>query len=309
MASYLALRFGQSLVVIWIVATVVFMLVRITPGDPARQIASPDASEADVSLIRDELGLNDSLPVQYANFLSGAVRLEFGNSIRLRTPAMDLVVERFWNTLRLSILAGSISIVGGIVLGTLAAAKRGTWIDHFGQGIALLGQSMPTFWVSILFIMLFAVQLRWFPVAGMAGWKSYILPGAALGFYGVASIMRMTRSAVIDALGSDSVIFLRAKGLSSGSILFRHALRNAMLPVMTLASLQLVAFISGSVIVETIFAWPGSGRLLVDSVSGRDYPVIQAITFLISVVLVGTNLVVDLSYALIDPRIRRGGAV
>jgi ABC-type dipeptide/oligopeptide/nickel transport system permease component len=304
MTRYIFYRVIQAIVVIWIVATLVFVIVRLTPGDAAQQIAGPDASREQIELVRGELGLNDSLWKQYSDYMTRAVRGDFRDSLRFKEPAMGMVMERFPATLKLAALAFVISVGLGGLIGVGSALRPGGAVDRFGKYFAILGQSMPSFWVGLLFILLFAVRFGVLPAAGYGDWKHYILPAATLGWFSMAAMMRLTRSAMLDVLDTDYVKLLRIKGLSMKKIVFKHALRNAAIPILTLASLQLVAFLSGSVVVETIFAWPGVGRLMVESVTARDYTVVQAATFLISVTLVTVNLLVDLTYAYIDPRIR-----
>jgi peptide/nickel transport system permease protein len=305
MTTYIAGRLVQAVIVIWLVATIVFAIVRVTPGDPAVAIGGENARAEDIARIRSELGLDDALVVQYVRFLGNAVTLDFGESLRFRgQSAMDLIVRNGENTLKLAIVAFAISVSGGILIGAAAAARPGGVADRLGRGFAIMGQSMPSFWVGLLLILLFAVKLGWLPTSGTGSWKHYVLPAATLGWLSMASVMRLTRSSMLDVLDSDFVRLLRIKGISERSVLFRHALRNAALPVLTLASLQLVAFVSGSVVVETIFTWPGLGRLLADAAFTRDYTVVQAGVFVVSAALVLTNLVVDVLYAYIDPRIR-----
>jgi peptide/nickel transport system permease protein len=304
MARYIASRLIQAIIVVWIVATFVFFLLRLAPGDPAVLLAGLDADPTVIEQTRERFGLNDPLAEQYVRFLGEAAQGDFRDSVRTNQPALDLVIDKFPATLKLALISFVISVGLGGLIGVASAVWPGGPVDRFGKLFAVLGQSMPTFWIGLLFILLFSVELGWLPTAGDATWKHYILPAATLGWFSMAAMMRLTRSAMLDVLESDHVKMLRIKGLPERSVIMKHALRNASIPVLTLASLQLVAFLSGSVVVETIFGWPGVGRLMVDSVTARDYTVIQAATFLISVLLVLVNLVVDLSYAYIDPRIR-----
>lgn len=306
MARYVASRLVQAVIVVWIVATLVFLIVRLTPGDAAQQIAGPDASLETIELIRIELGLDDPLLVQYGDYMVRVVQGDFRDSLRLQQPSMGVVLERFPATLSVAFLALLLSVGGGGLIGIGSAMRPGGFVDRFGKAFAILGQSIPTFWAGMLFIFLFAVTLGVLPVAGTGTWKHYILPSVTLGWFSMAAMVRLTRSSMLDALDSDFVKLLRIKGLSNRSIVFKHALRNALIPVLTLASLQMVAFLSGSVVVEAVFNWPGVGKLMVDSVHARDYTVVQAATFLLALTLVIVNLIVDLTYAYIDPRIRYG---
>lgn len=308
MGSYVVGRVVQACIVVWLVATVVFAVVRLTPGDPAQQIAGAEADRETVQQLREQLGLDRSLGAQYASYLGLLIRADMGESLVFREPAVDLVRHRLANTLKLALVALSISVGFGAFLGVMSAARAGGVIDRTAQLFAVFGQSMPTFWIGLLFILIFAVNLSWLPTSGTGSWKHYILPATTLGWFSMAAMVRLTRSAILDELHTDYVRLLQAKGLSWQRIMFQHALRNASLPVLTLASLQLVAFFSGSVVVETVFAWPGLGRLLIDAIYARDYPVVQAATLLFAVLLVVVNLVIDLCYAVIDPRIRYGAS-
>jgi peptide/nickel transport system permease protein len=303
-ARYIVSRLIQAVIVVWIVATIVFIVVRLTPGDAAQQIAGTDASAQDIARVRAQLGLDQSIAKQYVQYIGRVVHGDFRRSLRYQEPAMQLVLNRLPNTLKLVPLALAISIGLGGLIGIGAAAFPGSMLDRFGRLFAVLGQSMPTFWIGLLFILLFAVKLRWFPAAGTGDWHHYVLPAVTLGWFSMAAMMRLTNSTMGGELQSDYVKLLRAKGLSRRSIIFKHALRNASLPLLTLASLQLVAFLSGSVVVEAIFSWPGVGQLMVDSVHARDYTVVQAATFLLATLLVLVNLAVDLAYGYLDPRIR-----
>lgn len=306
MARYIAGRVAQAAVVIWIVASIVFVIVRLTPGDAAQQIAGPDASEATIQEIRHQLGIDRPIYRQYFTFLGQAARGDFNRSLRLNDSALSVVLDRAPATAKLAAVALTISVGLGGLVGVLAAMSPGGLVDRTGKAVAVLGQAMPTFWIGLLLIMFFAVRLNWLPTSGTGTWKHYILPGITIGWFSMAAMVRLTRSAMLDVLSSDYVRLLKIKGLSRRSIVFKHALRNAAIPVLTLASLQLVAFLSGSVVVESIFAWPGVGRLLVDAITQRDYTVVQAATLFISVTLVLVNLCVDLLYAVLDPRIKYG---
>jgi len=306
MARYVVSRVLQAIIVVWIVTTLVFVLVRLTPGDAAQVLAGPSAPQEEIDALRKELGLDQSLGSQYVDYMSRVVRGDFRDSLRFHESAMGLMLDRFPNTLKLAGIALVISVGLGGLIGVGSAIHPGGLVDRGGKFFAILGQSMPTFWIGLLGILIFAVKLGWLPAAGPGDWKHYILPSATLGWFSMAAMVRLTRSAMLDVLESDSVKFLRIKGLREREIIFKHALRNASIPILTLAGLQFVAFLSGSVIIETIFGWPGSGRLMVESVTARDYTVVQAGTFFISIVLVLVNLVIDLTYGFIDPRIRFG---
>ncbi|MCC7364114.1 MAG: ABC transporter permease [Dehalococcoidia bacterium] len=304
MARYIVSRLIQAVIVVWIVTTFVFLLVRFTPGNAAQVMAGASASQEEIELLEIELGLDKPVLEQYADYMSRVVRGDFRDSLRFREPALGLVIERFPATLKLAALAFLISVGLGGLIGIFSAVRPGGVVDQFGRFFAVLGQSIPTFAIGIFGILIFSVKLGWLPVAGPGDWKHYILPSVTLGWFSMAAMVRLTRSAMLDVLESESVKFLRIKGLPERLVIFKHGLRNAAIPILTLASLQFVAFLSGSVVVEQIFGWPGTGKLLVESVTARDYTVVQAGTFFISVTLVVINLLVDLAYGYIDPRIR-----
>lgn len=304
MGRYIISRIVQAIVVVFIVSTFVFVLVRLTPGNAAQVLAGASASQEDIDRLEKELGLDKPLLAQYGDYMSRLVRLDFRDSLRFKEPALPLVASRFPETLKLALIALVISVGVGGLIGVGSAMRPGGVVDRLGKFFAILGQSMPTFWIGLLGIYIFAIKLGWLPAAGPGNWKHYILPSATLGWFSMAAMVRLTRSAMLDVLESDAVRFLRIKGLPQREVILKHALRNASIPILTLASLQFVAFLSGSVVVEQIFGWPGSGKLIVESVTSRDYTVVQAGTFFISVLLVGVNLAVDLLYGVIDPRIR-----
>ena len=306
MGRYISGRLVQAAIVVWIVATFVFVLVRLTPGDPAIRIAGPDADLATVERIRENLGLNDSIATQYVRYLGDAVQGDFGDSTRFAQGAMELAWDRFPATLELAFAAFLISATLGIALGLVSATWPGSVADHAGKSFAVVGQSMPTFWIGLLLILIFSVNLRILPTAGTGSWRHFILPAVTLGWFSMTAMLRLTRSAMLDEVSRDYMKLLRAKGLSERRIMLRHALRNASIPIFTMAGLQFAIFLSGSVVVETVFAWPGVGRLMVESVAERDYPVVQAATFLVAITLVLLNLFVDLSYGWLDPRVRVG---
>lgn len=304
MLRYIGIRLVQAVVVVWLVATLVFVITRMTPGDPFSQVGGPDVSQEFIDGLRKEAGLDLPLPRQYVHFLQNAATGDFGRSIRFREPAMNRIRATLPNTIQLAAVAFTLTLIVGLPIGILSAYNTGGFVDRFGRLFAVLGQSMPTFWVGIVMILIFSVQLGWLPTSGKGSASQFIMPAVSLAWFSLAAVTRLSRSAMLDVMERDYIKFLRVKGLPERQVLWKHALRNAAVPVITLMSLQLVAFLSGSVVVETIFAWPGLGRLLVDSVFSRDYPMIEAGTILISTMLVLMNLVVDITYAYVDPRIR-----
>ena len=286
------------------VSLVVFMIVRLEPGDPARLVAGLEANEDDIANLRRQLGLTDSLPEQYWRFVQGVVVGDFGRSLKNRQPVLVLVSQQLPYTIQLALASLVVSLAIGLSTGIVAAVRRGTWLDTASMILALLGVSMPSFWFGLMLIFVFAVTLRWLPTSGAGSWQHLIMPAITLGTGSAAIIARMTRASLLEVLGQDYVRTAVAKGLRQRVVITRHALRNAMIPTITVVGLQFGTLLAGSVVTETVFAWPGIGRVLVDSVAFRDYPMIQATILLLALVFMATNLLVDVSYALIDPRIR-----
>lgn len=296
-------RLGHAVIVLIGVTLAVFLITRMT-GDPVRLMAPLDATEADIELLRTQLGFNRPLYVQFIEYLKGAVVLDFGDSLRHREPAMLLIFERMPSTIQLSLVALVLSIVIAIPTGVIGAVKPGSIADAFGTLLALLGQSMPVYWLGILLIIIFAVGFRMLPAGGKQGWESFILPAFTLAAYTSASIMRLLRSSMLEVLTLDFIRTARAKGISERKVLYKHALRNALVPVVTVIGLQLGSLLSGSVITETIYAWPGVGKFIVQAIYNRDFYVVQAGVFLFALIIVAINLATDVLYAVLDPRIR-----
>jgi len=244
--------------------------------------------------------------VQYLRYIGGVLSGDMGNSLRFKRPALDLVLERLGATALLAIAALVFAVVVAIPVGVLSAVKRNSWIDHFGMVLALLGQSLPLFWLGIMLVLIFAVRLRWFPASGIGSWQHLILPMITLGAYPMARIARLTRSSMLDVINEDYIITARAKGLTGLTVVIRHALRNAALPVVTIVGLMFGTLMAGAVITETIFAWPGVGLLTIQAIQNRDFPLVQAAVLVVSMTFVFVNLGVDLLYAYIDPRIKYG---
>jgi ABC-type dipeptide/oligopeptide/nickel transport system permease component len=303
MKVYLLRRFLQSLLVLLGVSFVVFGILFLT-GDPALVLLPPDASAEDVEKFRQSMGFNDPFFVQYGRFLVGALRGDFGQSIRHGEPAFDLVMERMPATFELSGAALAIALCLAIPAGIVSAVRRNTVIDYFSTVVALLGQSMPTFWLGIMLILLFSVQLNLLPSSGRGGWQHMLLPAITLGLFTTARITRLTRSGMLEVLSQDYIRTARAKGVANPPVVWKHALKNAAIPIVTIVGIELGTLLGGSVITETIFAWPGVGRLSVQAIYNRDYPVVQAAVFTLSATFVLVNLIVDMLYTYLDPRIR-----
>ena len=302
--SYLFRRLSQSLFVLLGLSVVVFGLLHLS-GDPIRLLAPLDTTAEELEVMRKAHGLDRPLPEQYWNFLTNALQGDFGKSIRNGLPALELALERLPATAVLTLTAYSIALIVAFPIGILAAINMNTWIDRILMGFALLGQSMPVFWLGILLMLLFAVNLQILPATGRHdGWRSLILPGITLGMFNMARTARLLRSELLEVMGVDYIKTARGKGLSEQVVIWRHALRNALIPMVTLLGLDLGALLAGSVITETIFAWPGIGRLAVDSIYARDFPVVQAVVCVVASVYVAINLLVDILYVFLDPRIR-----
>ncbi|MGD9890535.1 MAG: ABC transporter permease [Dehalococcoidia bacterium] len=299
----IALRLVQSVFVVLVVVTVVFVVARAT-GDPITIMAPIDATQAEIDQIKEEEGLNDPLYVQYGSFLLNSARLDMGTSFRTRQSALEEVTARLWPTLQLGIAALAFSLVVGIPVGVLSAVKRGTPPDFLARTLALLGQATPNFWLGLMLILLFAVRLGWFPTGGSGSIRNLILPAVTLGAASCAAVVRLTRSGMIDVLSSDFIRTARAKGLSGFAVLRRHALRHALVPVLTILGIQVGHVIAGAIVVETVFAWPGMGRLMIQSINSSDYPVVQVGVIFIATSIVLANALVDICYTIIDPRIR-----
>jgi glutathione transport system permease protein len=287
-----------------LVALVVFFFIHLLPGDPARLAAGPEADLRTVELVRQDLGLDQPLYVQFARFVKGVVHFDFGRSIRTKRDVSTEIADRFMPTLWLTIAAMSWSVVFGLVIGVFSAVGRNRWPDRLGMTFAISGISFPAFALGLLLMEVFSVKLGWLPTMGADTWRNYILPSVTLGAAVAAIMARFTRSAMVDVLNDDYVRTARAKGVAEPLVVTKHALRNALIPVVTMAGLQFGFLLGGSIVVEKVFNWPGLGRLLVDSVDARDYPVIQAEVLLFSLEFILINLVVDVLYAVINPAIR-----
>jgi peptide/nickel transport system permease protein len=300
---YILERVVQSIVSMFVVSVVVFALVRLS-GDPIQIMAPPEATDADIAMMRAYLGLDRPWPVQYWRFVSRAVQGDFGQSVRFRRPALDLILERYGATLELGGLAVLIVIVVALPVGVYAAVRRGTTLDYLARAFAAFGQAVPQFWLGLLLVLVFGVMLHWLPTSGRGTPLHIILPGLTLGWFAVAGLMRLTRSAMLDVLGSEYVKLARIKGLPERHVIWKHAFKNAALPVVTFAALLFVALLNGSIIIETVFGWPGLGLLVIEAVDSRDYPIVQTVVLFLSAMYIGVNLLVDVLYAYLNPKIR-----
>ncbi len=304
MAAFVAQRVGRGVLTLWIVVTAVFFGLRLT-GDPVVLLLGSDAPIEAYDRMRAKLGLDAPAPVQYVRYLGLAAAGDFGDSLRERRPAAAVVLERLPATLELAAAALLLAICLGVPAGVLAALHRNGPLDRALMAVAFVGQSVPAFFLGIVLILAFSLWLRLLPSGGRGSWQQLLMPALTLSTYGIASLARLTRSAVLEVLHQDYVRSARAKGLRERRVLFAHVLRNATIPVVTVLGLQVGLAISGAVVTETVFAWPGMGRLIAGAVFSRDYPVIQFAVLLIAASVVAVNVVVDLLYGVLDPRVRR----
>jgi ABC-type dipeptide/oligopeptide/nickel transport system permease component len=306
MKKFIIKRLGLALISLFLLSVTIFLLMRVT-GDPAVLLAEPGASAADLDAIRQQFGLDRPLWIQYASFIAHLVRGDFGQSFYYRTDVFELYLSRLPASLLLASAAMAFSLIIGIPTGIIAAVRVNQWWDSVGKIFALLGLSMPSFWVGLVMILFFSVYLGWLPSSGSGTVLHLVMPSIALGWVFAAAHMRLTRSSMLDVLGSEYVKLARLKGLPEALVISKHAFKNALIPVLTLAGINLVIMVNVAVVVETVFAWPGVGRLLYEGIAFRDFPVVQATVLLGGVMIVVVNLVVDILYAVIDPRIRYEG--
>ncbi len=303
MRRYLVSRIVQAIVTLWLLTLVAFVMARLS-GNPLDVLLDARATEEDRAAMAQVLGLDRSLPVQYAIYLRDVAHGDFGTSFKTRRSALSTVMERLPWTLELGTASFLVSVLVAVPIGVVTAVKRDTAIDVAGKVLALLGQSLPTFWLGLMLILLFAVTLGWLPAGGTGNLTHLVLPSITLGWFTVAGIMRLVRSAMLDTLGEEFVVTARAKGLAEPRVVWKHALRNAAIPPLTYAGVVFVALLAGAVVTETVFAWPGVGQLVIEAITFRDFPVIQIIFLLFGAMYIGMNLVVDLLYGWADPRIR-----
>ncbi len=304
MRAYVLRRLGQAALTLVGVSVLVFLILRVLPGDPAKMLLPEGAPESAVEELNRHLGLREPLYVQYALFVRSVFRGDFGQSFQYRAPALSVVTERLAATVQLALAAMVLTVGVGVSLGIVAAVRRGTRYDFAATVLAVLGQSLPNFWLGIMLILLFGVALRWLPTSGFESGRHLILPAVTLAAFPTALVARLTRSSMLEILGRDFIRTGRAKGLAERAVVLRHALRNAAVPVLTVLGLQIGTLLGGAVITESVFAWPGMGKLVVDAIFFRDFPVVQTVLILSATIFVVINLLVDLLYTVIDPRIR-----
>lgn len=304
MLKYIVKRVIGVIPTLIIVTTFVFFFVRLIPGDPARLVAGPQATLEDVEVVREELGLNKPILTQYADYVTGLFHGDLGMSLRTKRPVATEVSLRYMNTVKLTVFSLVWSVIVGVLIGVWSGKHRSRWQDYTGMTLAISGISMPSFWIGFLLIMVFSVNLKWFPTTGADSWKSFILPAIALGTSIAAIIARFTRSSIIEVMKEDYIRTARAKGLREKSVIWKHAFRNAMISVVTVVGLQFGFLLGGSVVTESVFAFPDLGSLLVESVNYRDYNAIQSLILIFSLHFILINLVVDILYALLNPEIK-----
>jgi peptide/nickel transport system permease protein len=304
LATYLVKRLVASIITLLGVIFVLVALIQLLPGDSARVIAGLQATPDQVERIRQQMGLDESVPVQYWRFVDNLLHGNMGVSARTGDSVVSEIWARLPFTLELAVLGTLVGMVAGITLGVIAATHKDKWTDSFVSMIGVMGISMPVYWLGILLIMLFAVTLNVLPASGASSIQSLVLPSLTLGVFSMAVVARMTRSTMIDQLGRDYVGTVRAKGVRERVVVYKHALRNAFVPILTVIGLQFGTLLGGAVLTETVFAWPGIGRLLVDSISARDYPMVQGIIFVFAAMFIVVNVITDLLYTVVDPRVR-----
>lgn len=307
MGRYIAGRVAQLVPVLFLISVIVFGVMHALPGDPAALMlagAEGGAPPERLAELREQMGLNDPLIVQYLRFAGGALIGDLGESVRFRTSVTGLILERFWFTLELALSGLVVSIAIGLPLGMIAAVRQNTWVDAAAMGFAYVGASMPIFFFGLVLILLFSFNLGWLPSAGADDWRSLVLPALTLGFVSAGLISRLVRSSMIEVLQEDYIRTSRAKGLTERLVLWRHGLKNAMIPVVTMIGLIFGGMLAGAVVTETVFSRPGVGRLVVAAILSKDYPLVQGCVLFLSVVYLAVNLVVDVLYAWLDPRVR-----
>jgi peptide/nickel transport system permease protein len=301
--AFLAQRLLRALVAVWLVSTVVFVVMRLS-GDPAPLLLPPDAPHSEILRVRAELGLDRPVALQYGLFVANVLRGDLGRSIHFREPAVRVVLGYLPATLELGLTAFALAALVALPVGLVSAMKRNSWVDHAVMSGALVGQAAPTFFLGILFILVVSLKAGLLPTSGRGDWRHLVLPALTLGAFAMASIARLTRSAVLEVLRADYIRTARAKGVSEVLVVAKHTLKNAALPIVTITALQFGTLLGGAVVTETVFSWPGMGRLAVQSIYNRDYPVVQCAVFLSALVFIVLNFCVDVLYGLLDPRAR-----
>jgi peptide/nickel transport system permease protein len=307
MIAYISNRLLQGLVVLLGVSFIVFALMHLTPGNPAEVMLSEfGASAEDLRRLREQLGIDRHWTLQYRDFLADAVRGDLGRSLFTRRPVTEQILLVLPSTLALTGAAIGIALLVGLPLGIVSALRHRTWVDSLAMVVSLLGVAMPVFWIAILLILIFSIRLGWFPATGGAGAQSMVLPAAALGLGAAGLIARLARSSMLEVLRAEYVVTARAKGLREGAVVVRHALRNALIPLVTIVGLQIGNLLSGAVVIETIFARQGIGSMLIRGIVQKDFPLVQGLVLFIAVVYIGVNIAIDILYGVIDPRVRTG---
>ena len=304
MLQYVIKRLLSTIPVLIGISLLLFFMLRMLPGDPAQVLAGQMATPEEVELIRHQLGLDRHVHVQYAFFLGRLARFDLGRSARTQNPVTEEIWARLPNTMLLAVVAITLACLFGIPAGIISAVRPYTWIDYVVTSMAIFGISMPVFWLGLMLVVVFSIILQWLPAGGTGTWRHIILPSFTLAAFVVAFIARMTRSSMIEVLSQDYMTTARSKGLKEQVVVIKHALKNALIPIITVVGLQFGMLLGGAVLTETVFAWPGVGRLIVDSILARDYPVIQGAILVFGLLFILVNLVVDLLYAYVDPRIR-----
>jgi peptide/nickel transport system permease protein len=303
MVRFVIIRFLQAIASLIGISILIFVLVRAS-GDPTMLMRTATSTEEDIQNIRVNLGLDKSYPEQYWIFLKGMVQFDFGKSLVRNNTVMNMIGEALPNTLKLALVSFFVGMLLATALGVLAATRRDTWIDNVVKFVAILGQGLPGFWVAIMAMYIFCVYWQILPISGMDSWQNYVIPVGAMSFFLLPGMMRLVRSSMMDVLDSEYIKLGRIKGLPERTIIWKHALRNAIIAPLTAAGMIFAGLITGEVIIETVFSWPGVGRLMVDALTARDFPVVQGVTILVAVLVLGINLLVDILYAYIDPQIR-----
>jgi peptide/nickel transport system permease protein len=303
MQRYIIRRAGEAALALFVLSIIIFLMVRLT-GDPALLMLPPDAGIEALEDLQQAMGTDKPLIVQYGLFINDYAHGSFGDSLRSKTPVSELVSDRLPNSIKLIGAAFVIVILISLPLGVLSAVYKGTWIDTLCTGIAVLGQAIPVFWLGMLLIQLFTVRLGWLPSSGMGGVTNYIMPAFSLGFFTVAAITRLLRSSLLESMDSEYIKLARIKGLTEFKVIWKHALRNSLISVVTLGGIYIAILITLGILVEVVFAWPGMGRLLFQGIVFRDFPVVQAVVMISAAIVITTSLMVDIAYAYLDPRIR-----
>lgn len=306
MRSFLIKRILLAIGVVFAISAITFFVLNIVPGDPVRIMVGEMADDATVERIREQMGLNDPVHVQYARWLTNMLQGDFGTSYTQSKPVVTLMGQAFLTTARLAGLAYVFALALGLVIGVVAAVNHGKWIDRALMALSILGISAPVFWVAVIFQIVFALTLKWFPLSGIKTWQAFVLPVIALGVRYAASIARVTRTSMLDVLSQDFMRTAEAKGVRKWTVIIGHGLRNALIPIITIAGTQLGEILTGSILIESIFMMPGMGKLLLDAINSRDLPLIQGGVMYIAIICVVVYLIVDILYAVVDPRIRLG---